>query len=156
MRRDTRYTASMDRKLRIAASTFFALLTIAICVLWARSYWQFNIVLWRLQDGAPYQVTSAAGQLIIFRFQPSPSIFWPTFHVISTTESMHGPKCRYGATNFGSIVSINFPYVVPTSLLLLTAVATSMRLRLRFSLRTLLIATTLVALMLGLGVWAAA
>ena len=34
----------MPRKLRIAVSVFFGVLTVALCVLWVRSYWRVHVV----------------------------------------------------------------------------------------------------------------
>jgi hypothetical protein len=54
----------MARKLRIAVSVFFAVLTLALCVLWARSY----SVVWgkHKNDGVTSVVAVTVGKLRVF------------------------------------------------------------------------------------------
>jgi len=147
----------MPRKLRIAVSVFFGLLTAALCVLWVRSYWQLDSALWG--SGFIFDISSYGGRLsftaysadvdygVYLRTQP----LWDSFY----TD-------RPDATTLGFLFDVSradqyIRVIVPNyfSSLVVGFVAVAPWLPLSFSLRTMLLATTLVAFVLGLAVWAA-
>lgn len=154
----------MPRKLRIAVSVFFGVLTVALCVLWARSYWRWD----RLIRDAPQeqQIQSSRGQIqISWQNQALPGTLRTAWTWEAFPQKVLGPKPaapwklrlpRVVRSTRLTIVSI--PHWTPTLLYLALTVVPIFSLvcrNARFSLRTLLVATTLVAVVLGLGVWLA-
>lgn len=148
------------RRLRIVASAFFAVAAVALCVLWARSYWWRDQAVWVFAPGRYIDVQSDRGNLSA-RFRDirdlgtvrssDPSTFTLRSRWLSTSDRFQG---------FGWHVSSDFVLSAsPYWFLVLTAVMLGMLIAplhpgFRFSLRTLLIVTTLVAVVLGMGVWA--
>jgi hypothetical protein len=132
------------RKLRIAWTVFCGIACVLLIALWVRSYWRYDFT----QSGG---VTSANGNLHIGRnveitryADRTPSPQQPTrspFGMFSITSE--------GVTAVPSGNGITLPYW----LLLIPIFALATCAWIRFTLRTLLIATTLVALVLGLIVW---
>lgn len=59
----------MARKLSIAASVFFGLLTVALCVLWVRSYWREDS--WARSDDSFSRLISVSG-CVVFHHNPRP------------------------------------------------------------------------------------
>jgi hypothetical protein len=53
----------MLRRVKIAASVFFAVLTVALCVTWVRSYWHFDLILVRLNAPNHLRIVSRRGQV---------------------------------------------------------------------------------------------
>jgi len=156
----------MPRKLRIAASVFFGLATVALCVLWIRSYWYWDSI----RAGYPpclYAADSANGKFGIGGFDPTdPDVkvapSWKYYCDeserammavrIDPTKTLGGWGFAFGFDGAG--FRIASPYWFP-AMLFATAGITLWRNRTcRFSLRTLLIATTLLAVVLGLVTWA--
>jgi hypothetical protein len=135
--------------LRTAVSTFFGLLTMALCVLWVRSYFSWDV----LSRESPRTMTfigSASGRAYFTRqkqFGAAPLAGW-------RFESLDIPE--WEQTLMFVSEPDSFSVAVPYRLLATTAAISfalpwfSIR---RFSLRTLLIAATLVAVVLGLAVW---
>ena len=144
--------------LRISTSVFFGLLTVALCVLWVRSYF--------VSEWAFVQVSSShwlgpqllRGQLIVESRDASAI---PSYGPLDWLKLGHSTPRNFSRFNtsflgFGLIgTQRGSAVVIPLWFLAsVTAVlAATRRLSWRFSLRTLLIATTLVAVLLGLGVW---
>jgi hypothetical protein len=146
------------RRLRIAASVSFACLTMALCVLWVRSYtWRDHWV----KKIAPMRgiwVESAVGQFAVGTYPHKEFLMQSAaieYHMVPTSadpchpsDNRIGFKAYYG-DGFAGVV-------VPHWLLILLsgAFASVLGIRrpvsFRFSLRTLLIATTLTAVALGL------
>ncbi|MGD9632266.1 MAG: hypothetical protein AB7G28_25845 [Pirellulales bacterium] len=150
----------MARRIRIAASVFFGLLTVALCVLWVRSYWRVYSVVLPFSNVHQLIVMSSPG-VIYFSFDSSGDQHnWDAF-TLSVDESASEywakwPKWRWllyarpGEANrdLAIFVATWFPILLSFAL----TICTWLPFR-RFSLRTLLIATTLVAVALGLEVW---
>src|SRR5262249_46214756 len=146
---------------KIAWTVFFAVLAVAFVVLWALSY------LRRLDFGSPaHSLILNCGQLfwcsdiapsgsgISFDISPPDDMFLGRLGFLMDLQSVWG----FGAASYSgrSVVTVPFWFVTLLSALLdglpwLSSLPRSSR----FSLRTLLIATTLVAVVLGLIVWAA-
>jgi hypothetical protein len=149
------------RRLRITRSVFFAGVAATLCMLWARSYWWREQAVWVFAPGRYIDVQTDRGNLSS-RFRDkggqvrlpadAPKTFIFRSRWLSTSDRTQG---------FGWHVSRDFVFIAsPYWFLVLTAATANMltalwRPRWHFSLRTLLIATTLVAVVLGLGVWAA-
>lgn len=149
------------RRLRITMSVFFAVVTVTLCVLWVRSYWWREQAVLVFSPGRYLDVQSDRGNLST-RFRDMgdqvrlPAYDQKTFIFrswwLSTSDRTQG---------FGGHISRDFVCIAsPYWFLVLTSATLSMftalwRPRWNFSLRSMLIATTLVAVVLGLGVWLA-
>jgi hypothetical protein len=161
----------MARKLLIAVSVFFGVLTIVLCVLWLRSYH------WRDRLSVPFAATrmsridSDHGKFEFETYGPGMGEDYFALTAISHAaisaawkrdlpnwpEPKEGPQWRWEVSRAG-----RFFVHVPHWFTVLVSMATALLLALTslprsssFSLRTLLIATTLVAAVLGLIMWAA-
>jgi hypothetical protein len=135
------------RGLRIAVSAVCLIVCVILIALWVRSFW------WRDRLEAPWlksgliNVWSKQGQLACLRVYSTPG------HWRITTSRIHSQapilaqlKSAWQADGQSSLVY--FPHWIPV--LVLAALAASPWLPWRFSLRTLLIATTIVAVSLGM------
>ena len=146
------------RKLRIAWSVLCGIACVLLIVLWVRSYWWWDTVQGPLLDGVQFSAGSHHGRL---------AIGTDAFEIAQSTE-LGATKCAIVLRNsryFKQDYSIGFAFFhsdgswaihIP-HWFAIDGLAHSSRphpwLRWRFSLRTLLIATTLVAVVLGLIVW---
>jgi len=153
------------RKLRIAWSVGWGIVALYLCVLWARSYW------W--SDGMTIAITSTnvlgfgsvQGEITAARIEPPSQVVFDRYQIVSEPIDRQKPLYRpesmpgyQGAAGFGiSHAPLFFAICTPdwflTALAGAFGVAPWIWLPSRFSLRTLLIATTLVALVMGLVVW---
>jgi hypothetical protein len=150
------------RGLRIAWTVGCGILCVMLIVLWVRSYWWFDPIRLSYPNGPSLQITSWDGHIstrptfrsndIIERIPPSylqnPIIVKDEFG--RTADARWIYVLRYPTDGFNEV------YVPHWMLALLMgglAVAPWIHRSKRFSLRTLLIATTLVAVALGLVVW---
>jgi hypothetical protein len=154
------------RKLRIAWSVLWGLACVLLIVLWVRSYWWHDQPLVRLSHGYALLGDSMLKRVTfyLYRFEEEPMPLSVEF----TTEAIEddvpadlwGGPAFYVATNAdraGTVRILYMPHWFPTLIFATLAILPWARqLRTRFSLRTLLIATTLAAMVLGLAVWAAA
>lgn len=153
----------MPRKLRIAVSAFFGVLTLALCVLWVRSYAWYDFDYVPLTSSTEAHISSYQGSIAI-AFAPR------GFTAGGTNLSWQGGNVRMNQLPWTKVAAnsnrritarwlprpdsaIDAPY---WSLVAACALATAIPWwHFTFSLRALLIATTLIAAMLGLAVWAA-
>ena len=142
------------RRLRIAASVFFALMTVALCVLWVRSYWRSDVVARSVAGGSYMEIKSICGGIRASRQSAGHDLpsFWG--YRSSVLGERYWPSTRISWGSRGSVGRIHFPHWLPVIVTMLIATLCWKPIERRFSLRTLLIATTLVAVALGLGVWA--
>jgi hypothetical protein len=157
------------RKLRIAWSVGWGLAAVLLIVLWVRSYWWKDWVTAPISRTQAVSLNSSQGRLRV-RLGPMPSQSIPLFSHYSLAkfekdadESLGemGP----GVTTFKAPLSpvfgrsIDGKFSVAHGLVVLffaaLGVVAAPCIKWRFTLRTLLIATTLVAVVLGLVVWAA-
>ena len=137
------------RYLRIDFSATCLVACVLLIALWVRSYWWVDVA-----NRSQYSITSMQGRLCVdesFDVLGNPVTRSPSFtlvnHFWGSAFETSGLTIRRRGTGLA------IPY---WSLLLpMAALAAAPWLRWRFSLRTLLIATTLVAVGLGLIVWAA-
>jgi hypothetical protein len=150
------------RSIKIAFSAVCGMACVLLCVLWVRSYtalesWQGEIL------GRAVHIQSARGRLILYGL---PSVNErgyfrvPLKNIGETTELSRpvlGSRTRSKVLGKAAPLStvhylwLVLPMVLVTALPLALAAS---RTSLRFSLRTLLIATTLIAMVLGLVIWA--
>jgi hypothetical protein len=144
------------RKLRIAWSLAWGVLAVLLCVLWVRGYsWYENICY-----GGPKAtigIESAWGTVEFFRSSPTSGL-WPPPGWSLTHEAWNGGGPDFFDTAFYWLREPgHFIMRLPNwiAILFATILASASWLRWRFSLRTLLAATALVAVGLGLIVWAA-
>jgi hypothetical protein len=170
------------RKLRIAWSVFWGLACVLLIVLWVRSYFRVEFLLWQ-PTKTSFDVQSNSGKLyagacedpdlgLMTRAWKFGSVPWredfrpkPTnarWDFESNPQSKHfdcqlfGFKCIFNSTPLGQ--HFDFSLTAPYWFLVIAAAAAIgipwIRWSKRFSLRTLLLATTLVAVVLGLIVYA--
>jgi hypothetical protein len=146
------------RRVRITVSVCFGVLTVALCVLWMRSYVRQDFVHCPMMHGArTLHLNSYQGRLSVayeFPKQDSRGLFLPGWGVLSTPAREIAPqKTAPPQFDFESAQSelwILIPFWLPVALVGTLSVATGFRALHRFSHRTLLAITTLVAGALGL------
>jgi hypothetical protein len=156
------------RRLRIAASVFFAVVTVALCVLWVRSYYLTDSLEIRTNERL-FQVRSVVGRIVLWRYLPADKQYGQIlldefsqgkFFATSTFGDSFWSLSKEGELGFfyranKESLKVGIPYwfvvAVPIGLSMIPWLSNARR----FSLRTLLIVTTLVAVVLGLGVWTA-
>ena len=157
------------RKLRIAWSILCGLVWTLVLFLFVRSFWWADSIDIPISAGSPLQIGTVQGTVGIVigypagaasRSRPGWNHFQsPTDEVraelAKSNESLPSPI--YGGLRKIQTIVVFF---VPDWLVLVLVTMVGIlpwhyRAMRRFSLRTLLIATTLVAVVLGLGVWAA-
>jgi hypothetical protein len=157
----------MIRRLRIAASVFFAVLTVALCVLWVRSYWRIDGVhiffrshvfeAWsaagEIHWGHDFPVLAHGADLIIDSRAISPprTEFWVGSDGKLNLSTSFGYRASYG--HYGYLYSVPHWFLVLVSAIIASIAWWPPRLVARFSLRTMLVAVMLVAVLLGLGIW---
>jgi hypothetical protein len=132
------------RKLRVAWSVFWGLAAVLLIVLWVRSYWWVDSV----HVAKSYPAVCAWGDVyykpIVYNRNPI-HIVKHVFSPIRIVSFWNGD---------GKVFRIDGVAIpIWTLILPIAAIAAIPWLRFRFTLRTLLIATTLVALVFGLIVW---
>jgi hypothetical protein len=148
------------RKLRIAFSAVCAILCLLLIVLWVRSYSGLEAYVFRLSQNRRVAVVSEVGEAGI-----ATKIADAKWHVIlnalgtrSTYSRLMLPEDRqplYRRIFLQNQEVYSWKLGVPYWVMVTACVALTIApwLRWRFSLRTLLIATALVAVVLGLIVW---
>jgi hypothetical protein len=140
------------RKLRIALSVFFAVMALGLCALWARSYWYYDMLSRTGSNDIYTQLSSNWGYICFTRIDASstPAVRAHGWRLQATSANKN--PARFQWIKDTELLQVN----VPNWFIVLTFAALS---RLawtgtRFNLRAMLIATTLVALLLGLTKWA--
>jgi hypothetical protein len=150
------------RKLRIGWSVAWGVVAVLLVALWVRSYWNYYAIAYidtSFGDVGTFFYQGSAGLELNRVSTPPPFAQWWDFKSIPFSADLpvepgnrivDGMQLRsYSVTHSTGVV---FP--IPLAALVAVALAALPRLY-RFSLRTLLIATTLVAVGLGLAVYAA-
>ncbi len=142
------------RKLRIAWSVVCGMLCLLLILLWVRSYWRFDY-LCRLNRTPVYiGIESDTGLIALtwidLRLRPraTQNLAPGWTHSVLRPAVADNTRRRFQLASMSGFLQVVFPHwllVIPTA-----AAATSPWLPRSFSLRTLLIATTLVAVVLGL------
>ena len=138
------------RKLRIAWSVAWGVLAVLLCVLWVRSYGRIDTVSGNFRQQQFVHFKSHNGIFTAFTIHSIPGASWKG--KVKHAHVLEGQKWAFFAARSRRIISVATP-VWPLVVVTLAA-STLPWLSSRFSLRTLLIVTTVIALVLGLIVWA--
>ena len=145
------------RKLRITWSVAWGVLAVLLIVLGVRSYWYVETVLCKFSDDALIAVLSQPGALGFSIASEESIVPWIVFGQPSTEWRRQHADDRWRKQSWGGFyfndATIIAPYWFWCLMAAPLAVVPWLKWSNRFSLRTLLIATTLVALLLGLFVW---
>jgi hypothetical protein len=149
------------RKLRIAWSTTCLIASMLLIALWVRSYWWVDGFGVPLTSKYYFGAASSPG-CIGFAFHPMGQLpssqikHFQSFQTEEWLENFWRGKYPNISRVWGQFYFERYSYMAPDwfVLMVLATLATAPWLHWRFSLRTLLIATTLVAVVLGLIVWA--
>jgi hypothetical protein len=144
------------RKLRIAWSVVFGISCVLLIVLWVRSYGREGM----LFRGKVCRLQSSNGALSFtyyrpeYYFDPQASAFksWTGLMVERMPLWLTSRGVNLYRSNGLFVLRLPYKFLLPFAALV-TVVPWMRRLRFHFSLRTMLIATTLVAVVLGLVVW---
>jgi hypothetical protein len=144
------------RKLQIAWSVVWGLAAVLLIALWVRSYWWWDEI--QLGDGHRILVAELSSQYGMNGFfKPEPRSDWNgQISIVNTPVKPHAerimPIYSFNLLNNGGEIIAWVPSWF--AVVLASSLSAVPWIRWRFSLRTLLIATTLVAVALGLIVWA--
>jgi hypothetical protein len=149
------------RKLRIAWSVLSASACVLLMVLWVRSYWYCDTIEGSGPSPAMFDFATVNGNAVFLGVPDFQSVFSvSTWSVVS--ESIVGVQVEFPAIwlpRYTCLPNMMSELQVPCWMVVLLigglCIAPWIRRSTRFSLRTLLIATTLVAMVLGLIVYAA-
>jgi len=156
------------RKLRIAWTVFCGIACVLLLVLWVRSYLrldQVRIPITKSRSLELVLVQSGVSFVVRYNLTQPETWNWFTIGLKEYQSNIFASIKRRGHYNWeghyidwgsDSRQGLDEPYILTPYWLLITCVAALAVLpwmRWRFSLRTLLIATTLVAVVLGLIVW---
>ena len=151
------------RRVRIAVSVFFGVLTVALCVLWVRSYLHNRpITLRQFPAQNTPRLPRAASALLRYRrlsYEDPGQAASSCGHMDCKYSTSHG--CAAGrvveqwfSATSGEVIFPMMACAVARATVIAAVAAIGFRYFRRFSLRTMLIATTLVAVVLGLVAWA--
>jgi hypothetical protein len=147
------------RKLRIAWSVGCGLLAVLLCVLWVRSYWFFEMFsACKVSENHIIAVLSVPGVFCVainpIADSPPPWSRESTDAVEWWTDAVELEQVPYTSRVIGTFKFELWAVVVPYWFVvsLCAGISTAPWLRRQFSLRTLLIATTIVAVCIGLAV----
>ena len=141
------------RKLRIAWSVAWAVVTVLLCLMWVRSYWIWDLIDngVRPSRGGMSSVAGRIGGSIAADPAWRTSLSAYKWYATPRQPSQRGYRWLPSFERNKYRIGMGFPY---WSLVVFSVtLASTPWLRWRFSLRTLLIATTLVAVLLGISVW---
>ena len=131
------------------------LLAIALCALWVRSYWKWDVISTIDSNNYAKAVGSNDGTTYVSFFNLAATGSYgppPTPHGWQRDSYESHPAPRFSWDYLPSGMHISMPTWLLCAFAMTLAVVPWLPLK-RFSLRTLLIATTLVAVGLGLIVW---
>jgi hypothetical protein len=145
------------RGVRIGTSVFFGLLTVVLVVLWVRSYWTGGYIYWNLWKHRSVLVGLSHGQIVIHTelfTMGQQRLRW-----ISTGRASSSVfRWRPLPSLLGRRIWNGFQFVIPGWCVAVVTAAVAMTCWPwccpRFSLRTMFIATTLLAVSLGAVLWA--
>jgi hypothetical protein len=143
------------RKLRIAFSVACGVLGLLLIALWVRSYWRFDSLLTRNNNNVYTNIGSNNGTVTIMRsgsIHAGPLL--PSLNWQLRSKDAIGWRATF-QWSLSPDIRIYLPYPSLVLPILAAAIIPWLRLSNRFSLRTLLVAMTVVAALLGVLVWAA-
>jgi hypothetical protein len=149
--------AMKHRKLRIAWSVAWGLAIVLMIALWVRSYWRLDRVQLNLPGTRGGLISSRGGRLRFTLAENISGHFAYLSTKISTLSVNPLATTRFGFAFESSTLAARTDVIIPDWIVVTAGAVFAMIpwLRSRFSLRSLLIATTLTAVGLGLIVWAA-
>ena len=145
------------RKLRIVCSVVFAIAALAVAGLWVRSHWYLDEYWVSSGPTRAFGVYSAKGSAFIARQErkPNPSNYVVGYNYLDIDQCTLAAARTILGFGVGSDSDTSFVRAPCWfAAVLLGVFAATPWLRWRFSLRTLLIVTTVVAVVLGVIVWA--
>jgi hypothetical protein len=154
---DKSASAAMNyRKLRIAWSAGCGILCLLLMALWVRSYWRLEILEKRTGLQA-VQISSVRGRIAIAHLDARTTIGRAYLNVEAgdSADWRTGNVLGFAYYVDGLVTALIVPHWLPALLLAALAVIPWISRSWRFSLHTLLIATTLVAVALGWAVYIA-
>jgi hypothetical protein len=135
------------RKLRIALSVACSITCLLLIASWVRSYRVIDVV--QRTTSTRITLVSETGIIQLSRLRPaveSPTLQW---HTLNDFMGTHPRTWSFNSSRDG--IRISFPHRLPIAMLATVSIfAGKPWIDLRFSLRTLLVATMLVAVVLGL------
>jgi hypothetical protein len=142
------------RRLRIAWSVAWGVVAVLLIALWVRSFWYADD-LGRYQNGSLYLIESACGSLRpVYSSDEGPGAFWVySCELLAYTNSYEHPIFGLDSKDFPLYFQAYVPHWLLAIAFAVCAVVPWLHWSSRFSLRTLLIATTLVAVGLGAIAW---
>jgi hypothetical protein len=149
------------RKLRIAWSVVWGVVAVLLIVLWVHSYWWTGFLKAPYPKGRDTVVVTRSGQLEVeLYYQIAGELSHWTFEAFGPSELAElDDEPTLSGLGFKLYWGVPSGVVVPLWFLVFFSVALTglpwIRRSKRFSLRTLLIATTLVAIVLGIAVYTA-
>jgi hypothetical protein len=136
-------------------SFFFGVLTLLLCVMWVRSYRQVLVMQGGIHTGHAFSFQSKRGT-VQFHCRNGPAIWYlgngNTKGILMVSQS---GQHSFEFVNESGFVLVRVPHWFLTLLSGAACSALYSQWSYRFSLRAMLIATTLVAIVLGIGVWLA-
>jgi hypothetical protein len=143
-------------KLRIAWSVVWGVLAVLLIALWVRSYWRCDLIDFRTISGHHFQIGHARGILGCGGDANLFSLPWSITKWDIASDVTRGDETIQGHFGFTFEAVLSFgtvataPHWFAVMLCAIVAAAPWIRWKWRFSLRTLLIATTLIAVVMGL------
>ncbi len=144
------------RYLRIVSSATCVIACVLLIVLWVRSYQTFDVVNGHLPGVKEIVCSSNCGRITLGLRNWHSQLPWSLSSLDLNDKSVFLPKAPrnwFVLVRIPGYLEVVFPHGFSALLTAAVAVVCWLPWSSRFSLRTLLIATTLVAVMLGLIVW---
>jgi hypothetical protein len=141
----------IPRQLRIAFSVVCVIVCLMLIVLWLRSYWRLEILEKQIGLRA-VQISSVKGRIAIAHFEPRTYVIGMPYLNVGAGDAADWRKGRVAYYDDGSVTALIVPHWLLAILSATLAVIPWISRSYRFSLRTLLLATTLVGVVLGLAV----
>jgi hypothetical protein len=154
------------RYLRIAFSATCLIACVLLIVLWVRSYSSEDYLYWNIVGHRTVLVGSTHGRLVAYTalFESKPGARFRLLDKVGIALATRWTEVErlLSCDSYSPILAANYRALVVSHWIMVLVTGTLAAMlglrrpyRLRFSLRTLLIAMTLVAVVLGLAVWAA-
>jgi hypothetical protein len=154
--------AQLLSSLGIAWSAAWLILAVALIAIWWRSYWEVDLLTKSDVNHVKTTIGSQSGEVYFDRYDltrmpqySAPNIFWGTYQIpvhgwkYVTEESRAVPKLEFTWRRTADGFTVGVPHLY---LVIAAVVAGAMPLlTTRYSVRSILIATALFAVMLGVG-----
>ena len=144
------------RKLRITWTVFCGIACVLLICLWVRSYWKSDSLVWKVNDNLMVNVSPHRGRVTVSGVEGSKEMRLQSvsrFHISTLPINMISSSPQWNISRQSQPTAAVIITVPLWSVILLTTTIAAAPC-LRLNLRTLLFATTLVAVVLGLVVYA--